>query len=254
MSAASRDVGPATGRQVIDLSLAKWRVQRAGGGIIPPPPPPPDCVFLPDIQLSDPGSKHTKPPHSAADEDTCCQVCMADKECVGAVLYGTACYPKTAVLPHVKQAGVTACVQKNRSSNLLAAESVTTPPIVPATVPGDILAALERGDALGIQNQSIYYSTNLKSASVQAAQNASYWLNSSVVVADAAFIGSHMTKTSHYQATPAKSSPSSAKAARATSNSAAMTHAGTMILSGLFRAFSSCPATTAPTTTRAAGA
>ena len=78
----------------------------------PPPPPPPDCVFMPNTQLSDPGSKHTKPPHPAADEDACCQVCMADPTCVGAVLFGQSCYPKTAVLPHTKQAGVTACVRK----------------------------------------------------------------------------------------------------------------------------------------------
>eukprot|EP01045_Picozoa_sp_COSAG04_P019368 COSAG04_NODE_1874_length_5336_cov_1.751193_7_plen_389_part_00 len=58
---------------------------------------------------------------------------------------------------------------------------------VPATVPGDILAALERADALGLGNRSIYYGTNLESPAVQAAQNASYWLNASVS-ADAAFV------------------------------------------------------------------
>ena len=56
-------------------------------------------------------------------------------------------------------------------------------PVVPATVPGDILAALERSDALGINNQSMYFSTNLKSPSVHAAQNASYWLNATVPMA-----------------------------------------------------------------------
>lgn len=61
------------------------------------------------------------------------------------------------------------------------------PPVVPATVPGDILAALERSDALGIRNESIYFASNLKSASVQAAQNASYWLNTTAVTLSAAF-------------------------------------------------------------------
>lgn len=78
----------------------------------PPPPPPPNCVFMPHTQLYDPGSKHTKSPHDAANEDACCQVCMADPACVGAVLYGQSCYPKTAVLPYVNQTGVTACVVK----------------------------------------------------------------------------------------------------------------------------------------------
>ena len=73
--------------------------------------PPLECVFLPNTQLFDPGSKHTKPPHDAADEDACCRVCMADASCVGAVLYGRSCYPKTAVLPRVNQTGVTACVR-----------------------------------------------------------------------------------------------------------------------------------------------
>ena len=77
-----------------------WRVQ-----------PPLECVFLPNTQLFDPGSKHTKPPHDAANEDACCRVCMADASCVGAVLYGRSCYPKTAVLPRVNQTGVTACVR-----------------------------------------------------------------------------------------------------------------------------------------------
>ena len=82
-----------------------------------PPPPPLDCEFLPNIQLYDPGSKHTSPPHDAADEAACCRVCMAISDCVGAVLYGTSCYPKTAVLPQVKQSGVTACVRKNSTAN-----------------------------------------------------------------------------------------------------------------------------------------
>jgi hypothetical protein len=101
-----------------------------------PPPPPPrpkpappstDCTFLPDIQLYDPGSKHTVAPVSAASEQECCGRCkayrgMADNQasCFGAVLYGTSCYVKTAALPHVKQVppkGVTlvACVLRNNT-------------------------------------------------------------------------------------------------------------------------------------------
>ncbi len=175
---------PSGGRQVLDLSRLEWRAQRAAGGEYPTPPPPPDCEFLRDVQLSDPGSAHTKPPVAATDEDACCQVCMTDRDCFGAELYGTSCYVKTAPLPQVKQTppkGVplVACVRKNDSTSLDAPSS----PVVPATVPGDILAALERSDALGIHNQSIYFGTNLKSPRVQAAQNASYWLNATVPMA-----------------------------------------------------------------------
>lgn len=46
---------------------------------------------------------------------------------------------------------------------------------------GDILAALERANRLGLNNTSMYHSTNLASASVRAAQAKSYWLNSTVV-------------------------------------------------------------------------
>jgi hypothetical protein len=79
----------------------------------PPPPPPAACVFLPNTQLYDPGSKHTLPPQHAANESACCQLCMARPSCTGAVLLGTACYRKTAELPRVKQQGVTACVRKD---------------------------------------------------------------------------------------------------------------------------------------------
>lgn len=172
------------GRQVLDLSHLQWSAQRVQGGQYPSPPPPPDCVFLRDVQLSDPGSAHTKPPVAAADEDACCQVCMSDRDCFGAELYGESCYVKTAPLPQVKQTpppGVplVACVRKNDTTSL----GDPSPPVVPATVPGDILAALERSDALGIRNQSIYFGTNLKKPSVQAAQNASYWLNATVPMA-----------------------------------------------------------------------
>ena len=85
---------------------------RTYASVTQPPPPPADCLFLPNVQLYDPGSKHTKPSQPAVDEATCCRICMADASCVGAVLYGQACYPKTAVLPRVNQTGVTACVRK----------------------------------------------------------------------------------------------------------------------------------------------
>ena len=89
---------------------------------VPPPPPPPvpptppgptpgpapstDCTFLPDVQLYDPGSKHTVAPVAAATEQVCCGICKAYKgagKCYGAELYGGSCYVKTAPLPHVKQ-------------------------------------------------------------------------------------------------------------------------------------------------------
>ena len=176
------DTAETGGRMVLDLADATCRVQLAAGGVYPKPPKPPPtpaCTFHPDMQLSDPGSKHTKPPVPAATQDTCCIACMEDATCFGAELYGGSCYKKTAPCPLVKQTppkgvALVACV-KNHSSDT--AQSPTT---VPARVPGDILAALERADQLGIGNQSMYFSTNLKSASVQAAQNASYWLNCSL--------------------------------------------------------------------------
>jgi hypothetical protein len=87
----------------------------------PPPPPPPgpappkpappstDCTFLQDIQLYDPGSKHTVAPVPAASQQECCGICKAYRgpgsqaKCFGAELYGGSCYVKTAPLPHVKQ-------------------------------------------------------------------------------------------------------------------------------------------------------
>ena len=77
----------------------------------PPPHPPPstDCTFLQDVQLYDPGSKHTVAPVSAATEQECCGICKAYRgagsqaKCFGAELYGGSCYVKTALMPHVKQ-------------------------------------------------------------------------------------------------------------------------------------------------------
>ena len=69
------------------------------------------------MQLYDPSGNHTKPPVTAADEAACCGVCAVDVDCIGAELYGTSCYVKTAILPLVKQVpppGVplVACVKK----------------------------------------------------------------------------------------------------------------------------------------------
>ena len=171
--------------------------QQMAGGEYPKPPPKPDCSFVKDMQLNDPGSKHTKAPVSAINEDACCVVCMEDATCYGAELYGSSCYVKTAPLPLVKQTpppGVPliACVKKNHTAaGADAADGGLRGqphPAVPAKVPGDIIAALERAGALGIGKESVYYSTNLQAASVKAAQNASYWLNTSFT-ATPAFLG-----------------------------------------------------------------
>eukprot|EP00729_Bicosta_minor_P019806 gene19806-4355_t len=66
--------------------------------------PSSSCDFHPNMQLYDPGSRYTETPLPAANEEACCGECEADRECFGAVLFGTACYKKTAVLPLVKQA------------------------------------------------------------------------------------------------------------------------------------------------------
>ena len=175
----------APGRQVIDLAGTPCRAQLAGGGVYPAPPPKPLCTFHADMQLSDPGSKHTMPPMPAANQGACCVECMKRASCFGAELYGGSCYLKTAKLPLVRQnppkgVALVACVKNQTLSG-------EERPVFFARVPGDIIAALERADQLGINNQSIYFSTNLKSAAVQAAQNASYWLNCSVA-AEATFL------------------------------------------------------------------
>lgn len=137
--------------------------------------------YAANMQLYDPGSKFTKPPVPALNQEACCVACMEDPECVAAELYGQTCYPKTKQLPLVPQTpppGVplVACIQ-NRSAADGGPVGGPGPRAVPAHVPGDVLAALERADLLGIANQSIYHGRNLQKASVQAAQNASYWLN-----------------------------------------------------------------------------
>ena len=81
---------------------------------------------MPDIQLYDPGSKHTVNPVSVSSQEECCGVCKAYRgtgsqaKCFGAELYGGACYVKTAPLPHVKQeppkgVKLVACVLRNSS-------------------------------------------------------------------------------------------------------------------------------------------
>ena len=130
--------------------------QCGGKNACPPPPPPPpapgpglppapapsaSCEFLQDVQLYDPSSNHTKPPVAAKDRDACCGVCMADRECFGAELYGESCYVKTAMLPQVKQtspAGVPlyACIKKNQtelSDSAAAATARSSPTVTQAT-------------------------------------------------------------------------------------------------------------------------
>lgn len=53
-----------------------------------PPPPKPRCTYHADMQLYDPGSKHTLSPVPAANEDACCVECMERATCFGAELYG----------------------------------------------------------------------------------------------------------------------------------------------------------------------
>ena len=99
-------------------------------GPAPPAPPSADCTFLPDVQLYDPGSKHTVNPVAAKSEQECCGICKAYRgsgthvKCYGAELYGESCYVKTAPLPHVKQVppkGVklVACVLHNSSIGIV---------------------------------------------------------------------------------------------------------------------------------------
>ena len=68
-----------------------------------PPPGHGVCDFHNSSQLSDPGSKFTKPPVTAHSAQECCNICGADHECKGAELYGIGCYIKTKVLPIVPQ-------------------------------------------------------------------------------------------------------------------------------------------------------
>lgn len=91
-----------------------------------PPPPKPRCTYHKNMQLSDPGSKHTLAPVDAVDEAACCVQCMESAACFGAELYGESCYLKTAKLPLVKQippngVALVACV-KNQSAALYQAD------------------------------------------------------------------------------------------------------------------------------------
>jgi hypothetical protein len=181
---------PTGGRMLVDLAAAPCRVELVDGGVYPAPPPPVPvaaCTFLPDMQLSDPGSKHTSPPVPAADEHACCIACMEDVKCFGAELYGQSCYKKTAPLPLVKQippkgVPLVACVKNHTRTGPPSSSHAPRRGLVAARVPGDIIAALERAGQLGLAgNESIYHGLNLKKASVQAAQNASYWLNCTVL-------------------------------------------------------------------------
>ena len=59
------------------------------------------CDFHNNSQLYDPGSHFTLPPRTANSPQACCDICGANPECCGAVLYGEGCYQKTKVLPIV---------------------------------------------------------------------------------------------------------------------------------------------------------
>jgi len=96
-----------------------------------PPPPKPRCTFHTNMQLYDPGSKHTLSPVPAVDEVACCVQCMESAACFGAELYGGSCYLKTAKLPLVKQippkgVALVACV-KNASLGLSLGEQQQQP-------------------------------------------------------------------------------------------------------------------------------
>ena len=52
----------------------------------------------------------------------------------------------------------------------------------PASVPGDLLAAQERADLLGLNGSPMYRGLNLMRSGVRRAQNASYWLNKTVLL------------------------------------------------------------------------
>ena len=96
-----------------------------------PPPPKPRCAYHHNMQLYDPGSKHTLAPVFAADQAACCVKCIESTACFGAELYGTACYLKTAKLPLVtqippKNVMLVACVKNESLSR------VEQPPLRPS--------------------------------------------------------------------------------------------------------------------------
>jgi endoglucanase len=112
-----------------------------------PPPPKPRCTYHTNMQLYDPGSKHTLSPVSVADEADCCVQCMESAACYGAELYGGSCYLKTAKLPLVKQippkgVALVACV-KNQSLGLSHAHTHAhaeqqQPPTVPTKLVANV--------------------------------------------------------------------------------------------------------------------
>ena len=106
-------------------------------GPSPAPAPSSDCSFLPNIQLYDPSGNQTKAPVAAKDAAACCGVCMTDKDCFGAELYGGSCYVKTAKLPQVKQTppkGVPlfACVRENQTAQADTLAAARPPTVIPA--------------------------------------------------------------------------------------------------------------------------
>ena len=113
----------------------------ARAALLPTPPGHGNCVFHNDSQLYDPGSKFTRGPFGARTPQECCDVCGLHDDCKGAVLFGTACYTKTKVLPIVPQTpppGVplVACVYNGWApSPAPPSPPPTPPPPAPPTPP-----------------------------------------------------------------------------------------------------------------------
>ena len=110
-----------------------------------PPPPKPRCTYYKNMQLSDPGSKHTLSPVSAVDEAACCVKCMESAACFGAELYGESCYLKTAKLPLVNQTppkGVplVACVKNQSLIGHAESPAPPAPPLSAAATASKLVA------------------------------------------------------------------------------------------------------------------
>jgi hypothetical protein len=110
-----------------------------------PPPPKPRCTYHADMQLYDPGSKHTLAPVHAADEAACCVQCMESAACFGAELYGESCYLKTAQLPLVNQTppkGVllVACVKNHSVGHARDANYKAPSALPPAEIVANVTA------------------------------------------------------------------------------------------------------------------
>lgn len=122
------------GPTVLNLAGDRWRASVAIPCPLPPLPPKPRCSYHTNMQLYDPGGKHTSPPVDALDEAACCVQCLESEACFGAELHGSSCFLKTAKLPLVTQIppkGVVlvACVKHHQSlSNENVTDYVAGPP------------------------------------------------------------------------------------------------------------------------------